>query len=254
MKVPKTSAIAELLLEARRNRNQISVLPAEFLPDDPTEAYEVQDLVAEALGPVGGWKVGAKGPHMPPSCAPLPTSLMYPSPAALPARDYGTRGIEAEIAVRLDKDLPPRYEPYTTAEVIASVGSVHPAIEIVTSRYASTLAPNPLAGLADALSNGGFVYGPGRTTSIAIDQTAQAVELYFNDRQVAAGVGGNPVGDIWPLITWLANHAAERDGGLRAGQIITTGSCTGMLRADPGTRVKAVFPGLGEVELTFNDE
>lgn len=251
MKLPKTSAIAQILLEARRTGEPIQALPPEYTPDDAAEAYEVQDLVAEALGPVGGWKVGARGPHLPASCAPMPASLIHRSPVSLSAASLGSLGIEAEIAVRLDKDLPPRRTPYSVDEVIASVASIHPAIEIVSSRYVPSMPPAPLAALADALSNCAFVYGPGRSTPIAIDQTVQAAELYFDGTRVAAAVGGNPAGDIWSLLAWLANHAAERDGGLRAGQVITTGSCTGMICAAPGTKVKAVFPGLGEVEMTL---
>ncbi|WP_019142470.1 2-keto-4-pentenoate hydratase [Noviherbaspirillum massiliense] len=250
MKLPKTAAAAQLLLAARKSGAPIPSLPEEYMPVDGAEAYEIQEYVAEALGPVGGWKVGAKGPGMPPSCASLPAALMYRSRASLSAHAYGMRGIEAEIAVRLDRDLPPRDEPYSVDEVMASVGSIHPAIEIVTSRFSAQA--DPLAGLADSLSNGGFVYGEGRSTQLAIDQTTQAVELYFDDRKVAAAVGGNPAGDIWPLLAWLANHVAEWCDGLRAGQIITTGSCTGLLLADPGTRIRAVFPGLGEVELAFD--
>src|SRR3546814_8230102 len=48
---------------------------------------------------------------------------------------------------------------------------------------------------------------------------------------------------------WSSDVCSSDLGGLRAGQIITTGSCTGMLFADSKARVNALFPGLGSVEI-----
>ncbi|WP_394779927.1 2-keto-4-pentenoate hydratase [Undibacterium sp.] len=248
MHTQKNLAAAQLLLEARRSHTPLTSLTDETMPHDAADAYAIQDIVTHSLGKIGGWKVGARAPGAQPNCAPLPDSLVYPSPALVAAESKGRCAIEAEIAMLLKHDLPLRATPYTREDVIAAVASLHPTLEVVSSRFAA--APSsPLAGLADSLSNGGLVVGQGRTENLEIDQTQQSVELYFDAEQVAATTGGNPVGDIWELLVWLANHAALRCGGLRAGQIITTGSCTGLTFAKPGTRVKAIFPGLGAVEL-----
>jgi len=53
-----------------------------------------------------------------------------------------------------------------------------------------------------------------------------------------------PVHD--PVVT----HCPARSlGGLRAGQWVTTGSCTGTALVAPGTEVVADFPGLGRAVL-----
>ncbi|MGH8809794.1 MAG: 2-keto-4-pentenoate hydratase, partial [Noviherbaspirillum sp.] len=127
-------------------------------------------------------------------------------------------------------------------------------IEVVSSRFADFRKQDGLSLLADALSNGAFVYGAGKTEGFQIDQSRQEVHLYFDDRQVANTVGGNPAQDILRLLTWLANHTAARCGGLRAGQMVTTGSCTGLLFADPQTEVLASFRGLGHAGMRFCDE
>lgn len=248
MHTPKNLATAQLLLEARRSGDLLAALSDESMPRDAADAYAIQDIVTNSLGATGGWKVGARGPGAQANCAPLPRDLIYASPAAISASERGRCAVEAEIAVLLKQDLPPKSSAYTRVEVIAAVASLHPTLEVVSSRFAATPA-SPLAVLADNLSNGSLVVGQGRTHELEIDQTRQAVELYFDAEQVAAATGGNPAGDIWELLTWLANHAAMRCGGLRSGQIITTGSCTGLTFAKRGTRVKAVFPGLGAVEL-----
>ena len=62
-------------------------------------------------------------------------------------------------------------------------------------------------------------------------------------------MGGNPAGDVWRLLAWVANSCAARCGGLRKGELVTTGSCTGLLFAAPNVHVVAEFDGLGRVEV-----
>ncbi len=61
----------------------------------------------------------------------------------------------------------------------------------------------------------------------------------------------NPAGDPLRLLVWLANEGARSLGGLRAGQWVTTGSCTGTVLVAPGTVVGADFPDLGCAEVKF---
>lgn len=251
----KIKAAAALLLAARKQEINLLHLPQDCLPSDADEAYAVQDAVSQALGVVGGWKVGAKGPDAPASYAPMPAQLIFAAPHHFADLQVaGERGIELEIAVRMQHDLPPRATPYTQAEVLAAVGTVHPAIEIVSSRYTRSEQSAPISSLealADSLSNGAFIYGAGRSDLGQVDQLIQAAHLNFDGREVVSTVGGNPVGDIWPLLTWLANHLATRSGGLKAGQFVTTGSCTGKLVAAPGTHIRGDLPGIGTVEISF---
>jgi 2-keto-4-pentenoate hydratase len=244
----KIEAAAKLLLDARIDGRLLAGMPPELVPDHSAEAYAIQKEVSTALGPVGGWKVGAKGPTAEPACAPLPAALVFPAPHSFAVSGTQAHGVEAEIAVKLKHDMPPRARPYTAADVLAAAGSLHPAIEIVASRFADPSRENPLSMLADALANTAFVYGEGISDQINIDQTRQAVKLSFGAKVVADATGANPAGDIWRLLAWLANHAAQHHGGLRAGQIITTGSCTGLLFPETNATVSAVFSGIGSVE------
>jgi len=247
----KIKAAAQLLLAARKHEIILAQLPLECMPADAAEAYAVQDEVSATLGPVAGWKVGAKGLDAPPSCAPMPAQSVFAAPYHFfDLLMAGARGVEVEIALCMKHDLPPRAAPYTQEEVLAAVATVHPAIEVVSSRY-SHAASNALAGLADSLSNCAFIYGPGRSDLGQIDQSVQHAELYFNGLEVASSVGGNPAVDIWPLVTWLANHLAGRCGGLKAGQFVTTGSCTGLLYAESGSSVNATLHNIGVVDISF---
>ena len=252
MDTHKIKAAAALLLAARNHEVALERLPDEYLPADAAEAYAVQDAVSQALGAVGGWKVGTRGPGEQPSCAPMPAQCIFAAPYHFfDLLTAGSRGVEVEIALRMKHDLPARRQPYTRAEVLAAVATVHPAIELASSRYTEYPAANPLAGLADALGNCAFIYGPGRSDLAQIDQSIQHAELYFNGLEVANPVGGDPAVDIWPLITWLANHVGARCDGLKAGQFVTTGACTGLLFADQGSSVNAMLERIGKVDISF---
>lgn len=240
---------ARALLEARANGTLLTALPEGCEPADFAEAYAIQDAVSEALGPVGGWKVGAKGPDTEPSCAPMPAALIHPSGFRMPAYSAGKCGIECEIAVRMGRDLPPMARPYTREEVLAAIESVHPAFEIVTYRFADHEHQSRVVLATDALGNGAFVYGDGRPDLVGMDQTKQRAILDADGEHWVDHVGGNPAGDIFRLVHWLANHVAVRAGGLRKGQFVTTGSCTGMLFVNGGEALRADFPGLGMVEM-----
>jgi len=240
---------ARALLEARATGTLLKSLPEGCEPADFAEAYAIQDAVSEALGPVGGWKVGAKGPDAEPTCAPMPASLIHPSGYRMPAYAAGPCGIECEIAVRMGRDLPPIGRLYTREEVLAAIESVHPAFEIVTYRFADHEHQTRLVLATDALGNGAFVYGDGRPDLIGLDQTRQRAILDVDGEHWVDVVGGNAAGDVFRLVHWLANHVAVRAGGLTRGQFVTTGTCTGMVFVDGGEALRADFPGLGVVEM-----
>ena len=57
------------------------------------------------------------------------------------------------------------------------------------------------------------------------------------------------IGDPLDGVLWLANYRAACGDGMRAGQIISTGSLTGVQMTAPGDHVMADFGSLGTVEL-----
>jgi 2-keto-4-pentenoate hydratase len=243
--------LAELLLAARRTGRPIEALPAALVPATPAAAYAVQDAVAPALGAVAGWKVGASNPTAEPNCAPLFAALVAPSPARWPASRFRLRGIEGELAFRFGKPLPPRASPYGEDEVWAAIDTLHPAIELVESRFADFRVMDKLALLADNGSNGAFCYGAAVRDWRAVDFLRQPASLAIDGQEVASAVGGNAAGHPRRLLVWLANHRARHGGGIAAGDIVTTGTHTGLVFAAPGAAVTVRFAGLGEASLTL---
>jgi 2-keto-4-pentenoate hydratase len=62
------------------------------------------------------------------------------------------------------------------------------------------------------------------------------------------GVGSNVLGDPRVALTWLANELSSLGITLRAGQVVTTGTCLVPLEIAPGDHVRMDFGALGRVE------
>jgi len=247
----RANRAAALLLEVRRSGVRLRDLPDDACPRSAAEAYEVQDAVLPELGAVGGWKVGAKSPTAEPTCAPLPATVILPSPQLFPPGAFVLNGIEAELAFTLARDLPPRGAPYTEVDVLAAVASVHPAIEVVDSRFVDITTIDAWSLLADFQTNGALVVGSGVLLPDSFVPGEQTVRVAIDGTQIDLAQARNPAGSLMRVLAWLANHAAARCGGLRRGDVITTGSWTGLRFFPAGTRVSVDFSGIGGVQLGF---
>jgi 2-keto-4-pentenoate hydratase len=234
----------------------LDTLPAHLVPRDVSDAYAAQaELVARLMpiyGPIVGWKVGAPSPTAEPAASPLLADLVRPSPARFGGARLRHRGIEAEVAFRFSLALPPRREPYGEAEVSAAIRSIHPAIELVETRFTSWEGPPGLAKLADIGSNGGFCFGPGSTDWRSRDLGRPTVTLEIDGQGIAERTGGNTAGHPMRTLVWLANHTGRLGHGIKAGDIVTTGSHTGLVFAGQTSRVVARVAGLGEANLVLS--
>jgi 2-keto-4-pentenoate hydratase len=240
---------AGILLTARRTMTPIDDLPAGLRPTTLEEAYFVQDVMVEALGKAGGWKVGAASPDATPLYAPMPFILA--SGGMVGAQYRRLRGVEAEIAFLLGRDLPPREQPYTREEVVAAIASCHPAIELLESALLNPDNADRLSAIADLQSNGGFLAGEAVPGWQSFDFDSLAAQMNV-DGFVRVTGGKNSAGsDMVRLVHWLANQAQERTGGLQAGQWITTGSWTGKILTESDSVAIGRFPGFGEVSVRF---
>ena len=244
---------AQQLLRARRTGERLSSLPEPLRPTSTEEAYAIQQIVTRNLGEIGGWKVGAADEQARPLCAPMPVAGIRSSPARLNSRVHQLRGIEAEVAFRIRKNLPQRKTPYTIPEVIEAIDSCCAAIEELESRFANVNNMDALSLLADSQSHGGFVFGAAVNQWERIDWSKKHVELSMDGKLSVEGVGTNAAKDLLRLVTWLANEGSLWAGGLKEGQYITTGTWTGKVYGQENATVTARFRSLGAATLTFSD-
>lgn len=226
----RVESLAATLERAHRERKPVS------LPSDLTieEAYRLQDLVFAALARgerPNAWKVGGPGGEAKPTAAQILPGRLLSSPAELATGGFQMIGVEIEIAFRMGENAQP-------VEALA-------AIEVCDTRLADWQDAAPAAKLADFQSNAALVAGSGTTRWREIDFRAQRAQLWIDGALVKELTGVHPYGDPARLLPFAMAHSAPR-GGLRAGDVVTTGSWTGMDFVRPGASVRAVFPGVGE--------
>ena len=242
------SQAVRALLEARRSGRQVA---APFALPDRNAVYAIQDGVAEATGPVAGWKVGARTPTAEPNPAPLLAGALVKSPARFDGKAMHMIGVEIEISFHIVHDLAARHEPVGRDEALASVGDAFVGMEVVDTRLAGFKEADPEWLLADNQMNHALVIGDTVPNWKSLDWPNLQVKLTIDGKvEVEQNGGLGAVDPVRPL-AWMIDHAVRQRGGIRKGQAITTGSWTGLRYYPPGAKARGEFAGLGAVEASF---
>lgn len=249
----RIEAAAERLLAPRNGGPRIVDLPENLRPTTWKAAYAIQDALIARLGPVVGWKVGAKDAAAEPFRAALTGQTVLLSPATVAHAGHTVLGIEAETVYRFDKALPPRERPYTDEEVLAAVGSIHAAIELVDTHFAVWKGASHLSQIADQFNHAHLIVGSGRETGLSVDASNQQVKLVVNGDTIIEQRGGNAAGPSIRLLTWLANGGAASHGGIKEGAYVTTGSWTGITFVAPRAHIEVTFAGIGSVAVDIGE-
>lgn len=221
------------------------------------KAYATQQFVFERRGArLGGWKLGITS-----ELAQREMQLSHPVVGRLAASDMirepgeveltpGALYAEAELAVTLNADLQARAKAFGASEVASAIGEIHAAIELCTSRFLDDEIP-PAALVADNALAYRLVLG--RTLATGWDSrfASMDVALDCGSRPSIRGSTASVMGSPISAVTWLANWLSERGEGLKRGQIIATGSCTGVTRVHAGETVRVFFAGSEGAAITI---
>lgn len=249
---------AERLVTARRNRQPTPGLSEVTSFDD---AYAVQAAFrAQWPDDVVGHKVGCsseQSQRLVNSPGPIAGSLfrasLWQQPAALDPSLFFIVGVEAEFGFRLGADLPPRAVPYSRDEVSEAMDAVVPVIEICDTRLAEWRSRRIEEITADNAFNGGLVAGHPVEAWRQLDLGSHEVTLSIDGELKGTGTGALVLGHPLLALTWLANELSRRGEGMRAGDLVAAGTCTGLHFVDPGSTVVADFgPVLGQVTIRFD--
>lgn len=237
---------AAALLEARRSGRTVAA-PALA---DAAAAYAVQQRVAQALGWAGSrwWKSG--GPSVAAQThAALPPEGVFSGPADLRAWPFHWRGIEAEVALRLARDVDAALAAtLDTATARTLVDAMCVSIEIVDSRWTEARDAPALAKLADLQSHGALVLGAWVPFDAARDWSAQRCTVAIGAQPPLAFSGTHSLGDPLAVLPGWLRHAAAA-GPVRAGSVVTTGTWCGLPMAAAGDLVVVGFDGIGSARV-----
>jgi 2-keto-4-pentenoate hydratase len=238
-----------LLAQAWRSRTRIEGLSAS--PASVAEAHAIQDQVAAVLGEtIGAFKANAP-PDIAPTRGLIYARMIRRSPARISPAETPYLGVEGEIAFRFMRDLPAQAKPYARDEIAAAV-AVLPAIEVVSSRFHDPYSRSPLEQLADCMINGALVIGSEILDWSQLDLPRLHVALLVNDKPVLERQGRHPTDDPLAVAVALVNMMRDA-GGVKAGQLVTTGSWTELRRLRSGDRCAVQFEKLGSAQVLFAD-
>lgn len=257
------SAQREASLLLRRHWSDgtlIPDLPPEIRPTTRAEGYAIQAHVMDAsTKPLFGWKIagtsGAGQKHINvngPLAGRLLAERAVPDGATISLTGNHMRVAEVEFAFRFATDLPPRQMPYSVDEVMAAVGSLHPAIEIPDSRYENFCAVGAAQLIADNACAHLVLVGPATELDWrSIDLVQHKVSADLVGKSHCDGVGANALGDPRVALTWLVNELSDIGVTAHAGEVVITGTCVKPVDVLPGDSVIADYGIFGRLTVHF---
>ena len=256
----KAVQAARMLAEARKTGVRIEELPQEIRPVVAADSNQIAREITKLLGAeIGGWKITfLYKPREVPFQCPLHSHLIYQSPAKVPVSLTPSLFIEPEITFRLLTDLPPRAKLYQHEEVAGAVEAC-PSMEIVDTRFDTTRRSirqrlNERATLveayADHQTSGAFIVGKGVKDWRNIDFAATKVRMSADGKTIVETVGGHAFTDPFPPVVIMANQL-RHGPGMKAGQVVATGSFSGFFPVEIGQEIVADFEGVGKATAMF---
>lgn len=251
------AAASRILHGHWRAGTKLGGLESSLRPRDRAAAYAIQAAIENhAGGKLFGWKIAATSEagqkHInvggPMAGRILPETVIADGGTASMAGNE-MRVAEPEFAFRMQADLPPRNSPYSVQEVLDAVDTLHPAIEIPDSRFADFVGAGAEQIIADNACAHLFVLGePARSNWRALDLIEEKPVITLRGKQYT-GHGKNVLGDPLIALTWLANELRQLGLTLRAGEVVTTGTCHPPLPIQSGDLFEGDFGVIGKVSV-----
>jgi len=252
------AAASRVLVQHWRDGSKLDALETKLRPQSRADGYAIQAVLETQSPGLFGWKIAATSEsgqkHINVS-GPLAGRIMSDTVIA----DGGTASMkgnamrvgEPEFAFRMGRDLPPRTTPYTVDEVLAAVGSFHPAIEIPDSRFTDFAGAGEAQLIADNACAHLFVLGAATSADWrAMNLVEERPQITLRGERYI-GHGRNVLGDPRVALAWLANELRGLGITLRSGQVVTTGTCHPPLPIQAGDHLAVDFGTLGKVSVGF---
>ena len=253
------TAASRTLHEHWRAGTKLDALDAALRPRDRIEGYAIQAAIEQfSSESLFGWKIAATseaGQKHINVAGPMAGRIL----AETVISDGGTASMEGnemrvaepEFAFRMRVDLPARATPYSVEQALDAVDTLHPAIEIPDSRFADFAGAGEAQLIADNACAHLFVLGPATTADWrAMDLVEERPVITMRGQQYV-GHGKNVLGDPRLALTWLANELRQLGVTLKAGHVVTTGTCHPPLPIQSGDFCAVDFGVLGKVSVGF---
>jgi 2-keto-4-pentenoate hydratase len=124
-----------------------------------------------------------------------------------------------------------------------------PSFELIDFRLSGT--PRGPDVIADGVYTNAIVLGRPLTPVTGIDLALEGVVFEQDGQIVATRTAAEVLGNPLVSLAWAANTLGRMGRGLRAGEVVLTGSISKVLRPTAGQSVRASFTRLGSVACRF---
>ena len=253
---PTATALAAALTQARAQRTPTDATPFAHTLTQPEQAYAVQRAMAATQGwfkdgvPTA-WKSGGPSRTGALTHAPLPDAGIWQSPAKAAAHQwhFNRHGVEAEIALRLNRPVDAALAATLTPESAEGlIDAMAVSIELVDTRLQQSFDAPPLVKLADLQAHSALILSAWQPYR-RVDWTAQTCRVKIGAQPEVVHTGTHSMGDpAWLLPLWL-RHATAEFGTVPAGAVVTTGTWVGILMAQAGDLVQVTFDGIADASV-----
>ena len=242
-------------------KNLVSFSQSEVIKiNSREEGYQVQDYFLEqkeknGAGNIAGWKVALTNIEMQkltginePAEGAIFEPLIYNDNAKIKLDNYVHLGAEAEIAIRIGKNISIDSRGFSNIdEMVPYVSEVMSALEIVDDRdYGREASLGILLG-QNSMNYGCVLGEPTYMDPMKIDILKGS--LLVNGEVFGIGSGKNVLGHPLKALMWLANSLLKRGRTLNTGDIVMTGSIATTCWPIKGDTVVADIEGLKPASL-----
>lgn len=179
----------------------------------------------------------------------LTDRMMYATGADVPAStEMIAPRAEGEIAFVLKEDL--EGPGVSNADVIRATEFVMPCFEIVDSRITDWRIKIQDT-IADNASCGVVVMGDRGVSPTEVDLATCGMMVELNGEIISTGAGAAALGSPVNCVAWLANTLGEIGIGLKAGEVILSGSLVPLQPVQAGDSMSVSVGGIGRCSVRF---
>lgn len=252
-------SIADVLDKAEKEAKPILPITDQDPRFDLEDAYSVQTMNAARAMKEGkrltGYKIGLTSREAQkhfglshPDYGHLFHTMAVPEEGEIDLSGLIQPKIEGEVAFVLGKDL--KGPGLTLVNALNAVDYALVAMEIVDSRIENWKI-KAADTIADNGSSARYVLGSVKRSLKDCDLATIGMALSKNGEVLVTGAGAAVMGNPLNALVFLANELGKRDRALLAGEVVLSGSLSGMLGIQPRDSFTCEMLGLGKCSVHF---
>ena len=255
----KIEKYGDELYEALVNRKAVAPLTDREADITIEDAYQIQQRMIQRRLDTGetiiGKKIGVTSKVVmdmlkvdQPDFGMMTSGMVFNEGEAIDTSTMIAPRAEAEVAFVLKSDL--QGPGVTAADVLRATECVVPCFEIVDSRIQDwkikiqdTVADNASCGL--------FILGDQAVSPRQVDLVTCGMVVEKNGQQISTGAGAAALGSPVNCVAWLANTLGHFGIGLKAGEVILSGSLVPLEPVKAGDFMRVEIGGIGSASVRF---